>query len=117
ALRGVNLDIRAGEILGLAGVSGNGQRELAQVLFGLRPATSGRVLLEGNAVTGKQPSELNRIGMSYIPEERMIDGVITDFTVAENLILQTLVMGAELARNPRVLLAAQPSRGVDIGAT
>ncbi|NLE52103.1 MAG: ABC transporter ATP-binding protein [Chloroflexi bacterium] len=166
ALRGVNLDIRAGEILGLAGVSGNGQRELAQVLFGLRPATSGRVLLEGNAVTGKQPSELNRIGMSYIPEERMIDGVITDFTVAENLILQThgdrpfaagifmrprkiaqeckgliesfnirtpnqetiikslsggniqkLVMARELARNPRVLIAAQPTRGVDIGAT
>lgn len=166
ALRGINLDIRAGEILGLAGVSGNGQRELAQVLFGLRPATRGQVLLGGEPVTGKDPSELNRLGMSYIPEERMIDGVITDFTVAENLILQShgdrpysasifmrprqiaqqcqdliesfnirtpsqetvikslsggniqkLVLARELSRSPRVLIAAQPTRGVDIGAT
>lgn len=166
ALRGVNLDIRAGEILGLAGVSGNGQRELAQVLFGLRPALRGQVLIDGQPVTGKQPATLNRLGMSYIPEERMIDGVITDFTVAENLILQThgdrpfsasiflrprliarrcgqlienfnirtpsqetlikslsggniqkLVMARELSRSPRVLIAAQPTRGVDIGAT
>jgi len=166
ALRGINLDIRAGEIVGLAGVSGNGQRELAQVLFGLRPATRGEVQIDGQNVTGKEPSELNRLGMSYIPEERMIDGVITDFTVAENLMLQShsdrpysagiflrprkiaqrcgeminsfnirtpsqetmikslsggniqkLVLARELARNPRVLIAAQPTRGVDIGAT
>ncbi len=88
ALRGVSLDVCAGEILGLAGVSGNGQRELAEVIFGLRPATGGTVSIEGQAITGKPPSALNRLGMSYIPEERMVDGVIKDFTVAENLILQ-----------------------------
>ena len=166
ALRGVSLEVRAGEILGLAGVSGNGQRELAEVIFGLRPATDGTVSLEGQAITGKSPAALNRLGMSYIPEERMVDGVIKDFTVAENLILQDhsqppyarsifmdpravrrrcadlirsfnirtpsqetpikslsggniqkLVLARELSRNPRVLIAAQPTRGVDIGAT
>jgi ABC-type uncharacterized transport system ATPase subunit len=166
ALRGVSLEVRAGEILGLAGVSGNGQRELAEVIFGLRPATGGTVSMEGQVVTGKSPSALNRLGMSYIPEERMVDGVIKDFTVAENLILQDhaqppyahsifmdsrairrrcaglihsfnirtpsqetpikslsggniqkLVLARELSRNPRVLIAAQPTRGVDIGAT
>ena len=81
ALRGINLEVCAGEILGLAGVSGNGQRELAEVIFGLRPVTAGRVMLDGQNVAGKSPCDLNRLGMSYIPEERMIDGVIRDFTV------------------------------------
>ncbi|RPI94738.1 MAG: ATP-binding cassette domain-containing protein, partial [Chloroflexi bacterium] len=150
----------------LAGVSGNGQRELAEVIFGLRPATGGTVSLEGKNITNKPPSTLNRIGLSYIPEERMVDGVIKDFSVAENLILQQhgdrpyadgiflnsrvirrrcadliqrfdirtpgqetpikslsggniqkLVLARELSREPRVLIAAQPTRGVDIGAT
>ena len=166
ALRGINLEVRAGEILGLAGVSGNGQRELAEVIFGLRPVTAGRVMLDGQNVASKSPCDLNRLGMSYIPEERMIDGVIRDFTVAENLMLQEhgqrpysyhifmnpraiarrcaelirsfnirtptqetpikslsggniqkLVLARELAREPSVLIAAQPTRGVDIGAT
>ncbi|MBN2305147.1 MAG: ABC transporter ATP-binding protein [Anaerolineae bacterium] len=166
ALRGVSLDVRAGEILGLAGVSGNGQRELAEVIFGLRPMTGGTINIEGRDVTGQPASILNTMGMSYIPEERMVDGVIKDFTVAENLILQDhglpvysrniflrpgaiaqrcaeliqnfnirtpsqetpikslsggniqkLVLARELARAPRVLIAAQPTRGVDIGAT
>jgi simple sugar transport system ATP-binding protein len=166
ALRGISLEIHAGEILGLAGVSGNGQRELAEVLFGLRSATKSSVTLDGQDITGKSPNVLNHLGVSYIPEERMIDGVIKDFTVAENLILQDhgkrpfalsifmnpgaitrkcgelirsfdirtpsqdtpiknlsggniqkLVLARELARNPRVLIAAQPTRGVDIGAT
>ncbi len=166
ALRGVDLEVCAGEILGLAGVSGNGQRELAEVIFGLRPATGGSVILENRNVTGKSPATLNSLGLSYIPEERMTDGVIKDFSVAENLILQVhcqrpfsysifqntrairrrcteliqnfsirtpnqetpikslsggniqkLVMARELSREPRVLLAAQPTRGVDIGAT
>ncbi len=166
ALRGVTFDVRTGEILGLAGVSGNGQRELAEVIFGLRPATDGTITLEDQDVTSKSPSVLNRLGMSYIPEERMVDGVIKNFTVAENLILQDhsqppysvnifmnpraiaqrcaelirsfnirtpsqetpikslsggniqkLVLARELAREPRVLIAAQPTRGVDIGAT
>jgi len=166
ALRGVALDVHGGEILGLAGVSGNGQRELAEVIFGLRPCAAGRICVDSDDITGKTPGELNRCGVSYIPEERMADGVITDFTVAENLILQEhadpalshsiflrphaiaqrcadliasynirtpsqetpikslsggniqkLVLARELARSPRVLIAAQPTRGVDIGAT
>ncbi|NLX10838.1 MAG: ABC transporter ATP-binding protein [Chloroflexi bacterium] len=167
ALRAVSFDVHAGEILGLAGVSGNGQRELAQVIFGLRSATGGKVWLGSQDVTNKEPDTLNALGMSYIPEERMLDGVITDFTVAENVILQEhgqapcsrgrlflnprailqrsselirafdiktpnantpikslsggniqkLILARELRRKPRVLIAAQPTRGVDIGAT
>jgi general nucleoside transport system ATP-binding protein len=166
ALRGVSLEVHGAEILGLAGVSGNGQRELAEVIFGLRPATQGRLFVDDTEITGCAPAELNRLGVSYIPEERMVDGVITDFTVAENLILQDhtdrslarsiflrpraiaercadliqsfnirtpnqetpikslsggniqkLVLARELGRSPKVLIAAQPTRGVDIGAT
>ncbi|MBU0493290.1 MAG: ABC transporter ATP-binding protein [Chloroflexi bacterium] len=166
ALRGVDLNLYAGEILGLAGVSGNGQRELAEVITGLRPATQGRVLLEGQDVTGQSPGDLVQERLAYIPEERMKDGMIKDFSVAENLILrensqppyaragllnlgiigrhadkliklfqiktpsrktlakslsggniQKVVLARELSRQPLVLIAAQPTRGLDIGAT
>lgn len=166
ALKNVNLEVRTGEILGVAGVSGNGQKELAEVITGLRPATGGHILLEGKDVTGKSPKELMNKSMSYIPEERMRDGMIKEFTVAENLILrehnqepyakngflnlrkisvhsdhlikdfniktpsqetpvknlsggniQKLVLAREIFRNPRTLIAAQPTRGLDIGAT
>jgi simple sugar transport system ATP-binding protein len=166
ALRGVNLEIQSGEILGLAGVSGNGQKELAEVITGLRPATKGRVTLESQDITGQQPGVLIKAGLSYIPEERMRDGMIKEFTVAENLILrehqdkpfsqlgflnlkaisqrcsnlienynvktpsqdttvkslsggniQKLVLARELNRKPRVVVAAQPTRGLDIAAT
>ncbi len=166
ALRGVNLEVHAGEILGLAGVSGNGQRELAQVINGLRPATQGQVILDGEDVTDWQPAELIEAGLSYIPEERMVDGMIKEFTVAENLILrehhkppyannagflsftaianrsrelieafkvktpsqetpvkslsggniQKILLARELSRKPKVVIAAQPTRGLDIGA-
>jgi simple sugar transport system ATP-binding protein len=166
ALRGVDLEVSSGEILGLAGVSGNGQRELAEVITGLRPLSEGQVLLEGNEVTGLKPGPRTDMGMAYIPEERMRDGMIQDFSVAENTILrdhhrepfsqrgilflriisefadkliqafqiktpsretpakslsggnlQKVVLARELSRQPRVLIAAQPTRGVDIGAT
>jgi simple sugar transport system ATP-binding protein len=166
ALRGVDLELSAGEILGLAGVSGNGQRELAEVITGLRPATQGQVMLEGKDVTGNLPGALTEEKLAYVPEERMKDGIIQSFTVAENEILrdhgqqpfarngfqnlrvigeyadklierfqiktpsrdtrvknlsggniQKVVLARELARKPRVLIAAQPTRGVDIGAT
>ena len=166
ALRGVDLDVRSGEILGLAGVSGNGQRELAEVITGLRPATEGQVFLEGEDVTGSRPGGLTQRGLAYIPEERMRDGMIQDFSVAENIILrdhhhkpfsrrgflllgviarfadkligafqvktpsrdtpakslsggniQKVVLAREISREPRVLIAAQPTRGLDIGAT
>ncbi len=163
----VSMRIHGGEIVGIAGVSGNGQHELAQCIAGLRPITSGQVVINGQDMTNKSPSKVNAMGLSYIPEERMIDGVIKDFTVAENLVLQDhdhekftwggifmnfrkikeacqeaikayeiktpssdtliknlsggniqkLVLARELARDPRVLIAAQPTRGVDIGAS
>jgi len=166
ALRGVDLEIHSGEILGLAGVSGNGQLELAEVITGLRPLTEGRILLDGEDVAGERPGALTEKQLAYIPEERMKDGVIKEFTVAENEVLrdfdklpfsnrgflslkaisehadrlikgfeiktpsrdtqvkslsggniQKVVVARELSRNPRVLIAAQPTRGVDIGAT
>lgn len=166
ALRGVDLAVHSGEILGLAGVSGNGQRELAEVITGLRPPTDGQVLLDGEDVTDLRPGPRTERGMAYIPEERMKDGMIQDFSVVENTILrdhdkapfsrrgflflriiaefadrlietfriktpsrdtpakslsggniQKVVLARELSRQPRVLIAAQPTRGVDIGAT
>jgi simple sugar transport system ATP-binding protein len=166
ALRGVDLEIHSGEILGLAGVSGNGQRELAEVITGLRPLTQGKVFLEGDEVAGQLPGQLTDQQLAYIPEERMKDGMIQAFSVAENMILrdhskqpfsrngflflrviaefadkligtfqiktpsrdtpakslsggniQKVVLARELSRKPRVLIAAQPTRGVDIGAT
>ena len=166
ALRGVNLEVHAGEILGVAGVSGNGQRELAEVITGLRSALKGEVRLDGGDIANKSPSEIMAAGISYIPEERMRDGMIKEFSVAENLILrehhqkpyshysfldfravsersgdlikkfnvktpsketlvknlsggniQKLLLARELSRKPRVLVASQPTRGLDIGAT
>ncbi|MBI1280432.1 MAG: ATP-binding cassette domain-containing protein [Anaerolineaceae bacterium] len=166
-LRNVSLSICGGEIVGVAGVSGNGQHELAQVIAGLRPVKTGVISINGQNVTGKSPSAMNKAGVSYVPEERMIDGVVKDFTVAENLVLQDhgrkpfswaglvmnfraiiraciaairafeiktpspetaiknlsggniqkLILARELARKPQVLIAAQPTRGVDIGAS
>ena len=166
AVRGVNLEVRAGEILGLAGVSGNGQRELAEVIAGLRQATAGQVLLDDNDIAGSTPEKIMERGLSYIPEERNRDAMIGEFTVAENLILrehtkppysrgiffdfnsierkskelienfnvktpsidtpmknlsggnvQKAILARELSRRPDVLVAAQPTRGLDIGAT
>lgn len=166
-LNSVSLTVHGGEIVGVAGVSGNGQHELAQVIAGLRTTVSGSVVVDGQDVTNASPSKLNQMGLSYIPEERMIDGVVKEFSVAENLVLQDhghpkftygkifmnfrkiknacreaikayeiktpgtdtliknlsggniqkLVLARELSRNPGVLIAAQPTRGVDIGAS
>jgi simple sugar transport system ATP-binding protein len=166
ALREVSFSVRAGEILGVAGVSGNGQRELAEVIAGLRPVEEGVVKILGQDITGWNAAQRTASGLAYIPEERMHDGVIQDFSVAENMILQDhtrppfsrgifldfgavaresrmlvnqfnvktpsidtrvknlsggniqkLILARELYRAPRVLIAAQPTRGVDIGAT
>ena len=166
ALRGVSLEARTGEIVGIAGVSGNGQLELAEVVAGLRPTTSGRVFIEDVDITGYSSKQIVDQGLAYIPEERNRDGMIKEFTISENLILresgeksfvrwglfdfkaiskraakqvddfrvktpsldtpiknlsggnaQKVILARELSRAPRVLIAAQPTRGLDIGAT
>ncbi len=166
ALKGVSLEVRAGEIVGVAGVSGNGQRELAEVITGLRPATAGQVFIGRQEVTNHTPAQIIATGLSYIPEERLTMGAIKEFSVAENIILEThtrpplsksifldfdqiarhatqlihnydiktpsqhtpvknlsggniqkLILARELSRQPHILIASQPTRGVDIGAT
>jgi len=87
AVNNVSIDVHAGEIVGIAGVSGNGQRELAEAIFGLRPITSGSITLNGTTITAPTPQQVRELGLAYVPEERMRDGAIGEFTVAENLML------------------------------
>ncbi|MGF1596978.1 MAG: ABC transporter ATP-binding protein [Acidimicrobiales bacterium] len=87
AVDGVSVAVREGEIVGIAGVSGNGQRELAEALVGLRPMERGTVTVAGRAVTSPDPAAVRSHGLAYVPEERMRDGAIGEFTVAENLML------------------------------
>ncbi|MGI9611570.1 MAG: ABC transporter ATP-binding protein [Acidimicrobiales bacterium] len=165
AVDGVSFEVRAGEIVGIAGVSGNGQRELAEAIVGLRPIDSGELVVDGQPVANPTPKGVRARGVSYVPEERMVHGAIADFTVAENLMLldyaeepytkhgllnlgaiadrcqdlvsrfsvktpsidaptrnlsggniQKVVIARELSCGSGVLVAAQPTRGVDIGA-
>jgi ABC-type uncharacterized transport system ATPase subunit len=166
AVKALSIDVRAGEIVGVAGVSGNGQRELAETIVGLRHASGGTVSVMGQDLTNRTPGEAIEAGVAFIPEERMAMGVVRDFTVTENTILETharpplsrgafldfgkidahtaklvreydvrtpslttpvknlsggniqkLILARELSRQPKLLVAAQPTRGVDIGAT
>lgn len=87
ALKGVSFYVRNGEIFGIAGVAGNGQRELVEVIIGLRKAIEGRVIIEGKDITNKTPKDAIKQGIGYIPEERTTRGVSMDLSVAENLIL------------------------------
>lgn len=166
ALKGLSLDLRRGEILGIAGVSGNGQKELAEVISGLRKVTKGRIFLNGKEVTNFSPEKMIKEGLGFIPEDRLHVGTIPSFTIWENLILkdhdrppyargiflqrqsirkraeslvktfgvktptldtptgtlsggniQRLILARELTRQPSVLVAAYPVRGLDVGAT
>ena len=166
AVENVSFEVRAGEILGIAGVSGNGQREIAEAIAGLRPVEpGGSIELNGSDVTGNDTRTRRDQGLGFIPEERVPDGAIPEFTVSENLILvdhetdefvnrglfsfdkisvhnsklvsdfdvktpnidtptsslsggniQKVILARELSASPTVLLACQPTRGVDIGA-
>ncbi len=89
ALRSVDLEIHAGEILGIAGVAGNGQRELAQVITGLRHVARGRIWLDGRDVTGLDARELTRRGVAHIPEDRLGEGLVGNLPVADNAILRS----------------------------
>jgi simple sugar transport system ATP-binding protein len=165
ALRGIDLEVRRGEILGLAGVDGNGQTELIEVLTGLRPATGGKVFLKGKEITRAETRQRIQEGLGHIPEDRQKRGLVLDFSIAENLILATfdrppfatgvklnqgavrkhaerlvkefdvrtpsietvvrnlsggnqqkVIVAREIDRDPDVLIAAQPTRGLDVGA-
>ena len=164
-LQGVDLVVRGGEIVGVAGVEGNGQRELAEALIGLTPATEGRVLLEGKDLAGWSVEEVRNAGVAYIPEDRHEQGLVLDMSLWENSVLgrqddaefsgrlvlligkikalaavlirrfdvralninvsagtlsggnqQKLILARELETDPKLLVAAQPTRGLDVGA-
>jgi simple sugar transport system ATP-binding protein len=165
AVRHLDLSVRAGEIVGIAGVSGNGQSELAQAISGLRHVSGGTIEIGGVDVTNRSPHRVRNTGLAYVPEERMREGAIAQFTVSENMMLtdydgpryvkrglfdfsaiaehsqqlvdayavktptldtpvqnlsggniQKLILARELSGEPTLLLASQPTRGVDIGA-
>ncbi len=162
ALKNITLDVHAGEIVGLAGVSGNGQSELAQVLEGVRQASAGRVLVDGQDLTHADPTGMMRAGVGRIPEDRH-ESVVPEMTVAQNMALehlgefvakgtldkrrmrqhaehliaayqikakpddrirtlsggnmQKVILARVLERNPKVIVVAQPTRGLDVGAT
>jgi len=166
AVDNIDLDVRSGEILGIAGVSGNGQRELAEAIVGLRHAGPGSsILVNDLQAVGANTRDIRNAGLAYVPEERMKDGAIGEFTVSENIMLvahaddrylrrgflrrgeiheqcqrlvdefavktptletptsslsggniQKVILARELDTKPTVLIAAQPTRGVDIGA-
>jgi ABC-type uncharacterized transport system ATPase subunit len=162
---GLSFDVRAGEILGIAGVQGNGQTELCEALMGLRPAAAGAVTLDGHDLARATPRARLRAGIAYVPEDRTEDGLVGSFSVAENLILdmydrkpfasgislnlpaiaknaadritefdvrtgsaatpagtlsggnqQKVILARELGREHKVLIASQPTRGLDVGS-
>jgi general nucleoside transport system ATP-binding protein len=165
AVRGVSLAVRAGEIVAVAGVDGNGQQELVEALAGLRNPESGRVTVDGREVGGTGVRHTSDAGVAHIPEDRQLRGLVLDFTLAENLALreyrspplsrrgwlsagrmyararsllaefdvrggdpgtlaaslsggnqQKVCVAREIASNPRLLIAHQPTRGLDVGA-
>jgi simple sugar transport system ATP-binding protein len=165
AVRGVSFEVHAGEILGIAGVDGNGQSELIDALTGLRHPVSGTIRIGGRELSGATAREALDAGMGHIPEDRHRRGLVLDFNLAENLALhdyakepfsklgwvnprrwlswargllqefdvrgggpttrggslsggnqQKVVIAREVSRNPSVLMAAQPTRGLDVGA-
>ena len=164
-LRGLSLDVRAGEIVGVAGVEGNGQRDLADVIMGLRPLAGGRIVLEGEDLASRSTAEIRNAGVGFIPEDRHEQGLVLSMSLWENLVLgrqddppfvkhgvlslraikdlagkllrrfdirarsidvtasalsggnqQKLILARELETDPKLLLAAQPTRGLDVGA-
>jgi general nucleoside transport system ATP-binding protein len=165
AVRGVSFEVRAGEIVAIAGVDGNGQTELVEALAGLRKSKAGTVEIAGTNVTGANPRHHLDSGLGHIPEDRLRRGLVLEFNLGENLALhdyrkppnskygwlhprriaawargllkefdvrggttesrasalsggnqQKVVVAREVERDPRVLIAAQPTRGLDVGA-
>ena len=164
-LRGVDLFVRAGEVLGVAGVQGNGQTELVEVLTGLHPASAGAVRIRGEDVTNAKPRRITELGVAHIPEDRQSDGLVLSFPITDNLMLcnyyqpvfaqgpqiqydrvheyakrvvqefdvrtpsidlpvqnlsggnqQKVIVAREFSRPIELLIAAQPTRGLDVGS-
>jgi simple sugar transport system ATP-binding protein len=88
ALKNITFELREGEVLGVAGVAGNGQKELIEVLTGLRKSSAGKILVRGINLTNRPPREFNKRGVAHIPEERIERGIVPDLNVAENLALK-----------------------------
>jgi simple sugar transport system ATP-binding protein len=88
ALREIDLDVRAGETLGIAGVAGNGQRELAETITGLRPVTAGSLRIAGKMLTNRPAAEITRAGVAHIPEDRLATGLMGGMDLSENAILR-----------------------------
>ncbi len=165
AVRGISLQLRSGEILGVAGVEGNGQRELVEALCGMRAKAAGTVHIGGADATHGSPHEVHALGVSHVPEDREKDGFVAAYSVADNLVLnrfderpfarrgirrldaveteatalverfdirtpsvstpmsslsggnkQKAIVARELAQAPVLLVASQPTRGVDVGS-
>jgi ABC-type uncharacterized transport system ATPase subunit len=161
----LSFNIRAGEIVGIAGVDGNGQTELIEAITGMRPIKSGEIFLNGRSIANHAPRDITESGIAHIPQDRHKHGLILDFTVSENIVLQTydrpeitqhgfmnrkavddmgtrlvkefdirtpgidtmvrsmsggnqqkVIIAREIDRDPQVLVAAQPTRGLDVGA-
>ena len=166
ALKDVTLQVSSGEILGIAGVAGNGQRELAEVITGLRATTAGKISIGGTQLPAGDSRAAIDLGVAYVPEDRMGTGISPNLSIAENLMLksyrgktmragpllssrkananakemiarfdvrapgprtlvrqlsggniQKVLLARELSSEPRVLVAASPTRGLDVGAT
>jgi simple sugar transport system ATP-binding protein len=165
AVRDVSLHVREGEVLGIAGVQGNGQTELVEALTGLRPIESGRVTILGQDTTRATPRQITALGVAHVPEDRQRDGLVLGFSVCDNLVLNTycvapfsqgpvlqqdeieraaaervrlfdvrtpgisvptsnlsggnqqkVIVAREFSRPIRLLIASQPTRGLDVGS-
>ncbi|WP_214791492.1 MULTISPECIES: ABC transporter ATP-binding protein [unclassified Exiguobacterium] len=165
AVDGLDLQIRSGEILGIAGIDGNGQTELIEAISGLKKPESGKVMLNGKDVTGFAPRKVTESGVGHIPQDRHKHGLVLDYTIRDNMVLQTYykepfskrglmnykavaekakaliekfdvrtpsvdvparalsggnqqkaIIAREVDRSPDLLIAAQPTRGLDVGA-
>jgi simple sugar transport system ATP-binding protein len=88
-VNGVSFQVRSGEIVGIAGVQGNGQTELVESITGMRPSLAGHVLVSGEDVTESSPREIHRLGVAHVPEDRQESGLVLGFTVAENMVLDS----------------------------
>lgn len=165
AVKGINLQVKRGEILAIAGVDGNGQTEFIEAIAGLRKPSGGKIVLDGKDITGKSPREIIEAGLGHIAEDRHKRGLVLKYSLAENSILglhykepfakgimmnyakvkdharkliesydvrtpnedvlasalsggnqQKMVIAREVEKNPELIIAAQPTRGLDVGA-